>query len=121
MSAGLKVTRLEHTAAELRRLASKKREASQVLRLLALALVLEGVSRIEAARQNGMDRQTLRDWVRRYNDLGVDGLKSGSSSGRRPLLSGLQMAELLALAVKGPDPEKDNVVRWRCVDLRDEV
>jgi transposase len=121
MSAGLKVTRLEHTAAELRRLASKKRDAAQVRRLLALALVLEGVSRSEAAAQNGMDRQTLRDWVRRYNDLGIDGLKSGSSSGRRPSLSGAQKAELLALVVKGPDPEKDRVVRWRCVDLRDEV
>jgi transposase len=121
MSAGLKVTRLDHTAAALRRLASKKREAAQVRRLLALALVLEGVSRAEAATQNGMDRQTLRDWVRRYNELGVDGLKSGSSTGRKPFLNGLQKAELLALAVKGPDPEKDIVVRWRCVDLRDEV
>jgi transposase len=121
MSAGLKVTRLDHTAAELRRLASKKRDAAQVRRLLALALVLEGVSRAEAATQNGMDRQTLRDWVRRYNELGIDGLKSGSSSGRKPFLSSLQKAELLALAVKGPDPEKDIVVRWRCVDLRDEV
>ncbi len=72
-------------------------------------------------RQQVLDRQTLRDWGRRYNELGIDGLKSGSSSGRKPLLSGPQKAELLALAVKGPDPEKDNVVRWRCVDLRDEV
>lgn len=121
MSAGLKVTRLDHTAAELRGMSSRKREAAQVRRLLALALVLEGVSRSDAASQNGMDRQTLRDWVRRYNDLGIDGLKSGSSTGRKPSLSGPQKAELLALAVKGPDPEKDKVVRWRCVDLRDEV
>jgi transposase len=121
MSAGLKVTRLEHTAGELRRLASRKRDAAQVRRLLALALVLEGVSRSEAAAQNGMDRQTLRDWVRRYNDLGIDGLLSRSSSGRKPSLSDAQTAELLALAVKGPDPQKDSVVRWRCVDLRDEV
>lgn len=121
MSAGLKVTRLEHTAVELRRVASRKRDAMQVRRLLALALVLEGVSRSEAAAQNGMDRQTLRDWVRRYNDLGIDGLLSRSSSGRKPSLSGVQKAELLALAVMGPDPQTDNVVRWRCVDLRDEV
>jgi transposase len=121
MSAGLKVTRLEHTAAELRRVASRKHDAAQVRRLLALALVLEGVSRSEAAGQNGMDRQTLRDWVRRYNDLGIEGLKSGSHSGRKPSLNGAQRAELLALTVKGPDPETDRVVRWRCVDLRDEV
>ena len=121
MSAGLKATRLEHTAAELRRVASHKRDAAQVRRLLALALVLEGVSRSEAAAQNGTDRQTLCDWVRRYNDLGIEGLKSGSSSGRKPSLNCAQRAELLALAVKGPDPETDRVVRCRCVDLRDEV
>ncbi len=126
MSAGLKVTRLEHTAAELRRVASKKHDAAQVRRLLALALVLEGVSRSEAAEQNGMGRQTLRDWVRRYNDLGIAWLKSGSGSGRRPSLTSAQKAELLALVVKGPDPERDKperdrVVRWRCVDLREEV
>jgi transposase len=121
MSACLKVTRLEHTSAELRRTASRKHDATQVRRLLALAMVLEGVSRADAATQNGMDRQTLRDWVRRYNDLGIEGLKSRSGSGRKPSLSASQRAELLALAVKGPDLETDPVVRWRCVDLRDEV
>ena len=68
-----------------------------------------------------MDRQTLRDWVIRYNDLGIAGLLSRHGGGPRPALSEAQMAELLALVVKGPDPERDRVVRWRCVDLRDEV
>jgi transposase len=36
-----------------------------VRRLLALALVLEGCSRTQAAGQSGMVRQTLRDWVAR--------------------------------------------------------
>nr|WP_159014514.1 winged helix-turn-helix domain-containing protein [Acidisoma sp. S159] len=26
-----------------------------------------------------------------------------------------------ALVIAGPDPERDKVVRWRCVDLREEV
>ena len=121
MSAGLKIMRLEHTAAELRRVASKKHNGAETRRLLALALVLEGVSRSEAASQAGMDRQTLRDWVHRYNELGIDGLKSRSPQGRKPSLDASQMAELLALTVKGPDPETDRVVRWRCVDLREEV
>jgi hypothetical protein len=73
MSAALRVTRLEHTAAELCRVASRKRDAAQVCRLLAPAPVLEGISRSEAGAQNRMDRQTLRDWVRRYNDLGIEG------------------------------------------------
>jgi transposase len=121
MPAGVKLTRLEHSAAELRRVASKSRNAAQVRRLLALALILEGVSREEAAGRNGMDRQTLRDWVIRYNALGIDGLLSRRPGGRLPSLDPTQMAELQALAVKGPDPEQDGVVRWRCVDLRDEV
>ena len=68
-----------------------------------------------------MDRQTLRDWVIRYNALGIAGLLSRHGGGRKAVLSEAQMAELLALVIKGPDPERDRVVRWRCVDLRDEV
>ncbi len=68
-----------------------------------------------------MDRQTLRDWVIRYNELGIAGLLSRYGGRRKAVLSEAQIAELLALVVKGPDPERDRVVRWRCVDLRDEV
>jgi transposase len=88
---------------------------------LALALVLDGYSRTEAAALSGMDRQTLRDWVHRYNAFGVEGLKSRSSPGRPASLSEQQMAELRELVIKGPDPARDKVVRWRCVDLQAEV
>jgi transposase len=53
-------------------LASKSSDGAQVRRLLALALVLEGCSRTEVAEQSGMDWQTLRDWVHRYNDEGAE-------------------------------------------------
>jgi transposase len=68
-----------------------------------------------------MDRQTLRDWVHRYNAGGVEGLVSGKSTGRLPKLDAAQMAQLYDLVVKGPDPEIDGVVRWRCVDLRAQI
>jgi transposase len=84
-------------------------------------MVLEGHSRTEAAELNGMDRQTLRDWVHRYNALGIRGLKSRCKPGRAPLLTALQKAELLDLVLAGPDPEVHGVVRWRCVDLQAEV
>jgi transposase len=74
--------------------------------MLALALVLEGRPRTEAAELNGMDRQTLRDWVHRYNALGVEGLKSRHAPGRPPALSGLQRAELLRIVLAGPDPRR---------------
>jgi transposase len=121
MARALGITRQEHTSEELRRLSGRCADGSQVRRLLALALVLEGRSRTDAARLNGMDRQTLRDWVHRYNDEGVDGLKSRTSPGRAPALSEPQMAELRELVIQGPDPAIHGVVRWRCVDLQAEV
>jgi len=53
-------------------------------RLLALALVLEGYSRAEAATNCGMDRQSLRDWVSRYNEQGIDGLSERPHGGGAP-------------------------------------
>ncbi len=121
MSAAVTITRLDRTAGDLRRLAGQCHDAAQVRRLLALSLVLEGHPRHEAAERSGMDRQTLRDWVHRYNAEGVDGLVSVRTGGRTASLTADQMAELKELVVQGPDPEKHHVVRWRCVDLRDEV
>ncbi len=59
--------RADYSAAELRRLAALTRNANQSRRLLSLAAVLDGMNRTEAARIGGMDRQTLRDWVHRFN------------------------------------------------------
>ncbi|MGH7056489.1 MAG: helix-turn-helix domain-containing protein [Acetobacteraceae bacterium] len=89
--------------------------------MLALALVLDGRRRSEAAALNGMDRQTLCDLVHRYNAAGIEGLKSRKSPGREPFLTKEQKAGLRELTVKGPDPATDKVVRWRCVDLQAEV
>lgn len=121
MGQPLGITNLEHDAAGLRALAAKTKDGRIVRRLLALALVLDGKSRSQAAEQCGMDRQTLRDWVHRYNAEGVAGLASRVSPGPDPLLTDEQMAELRALTVAGPDPEVDGVVRWRCVDLREQI
>ena len=121
MGAAVKITRTDHTADALRALAAKSVDGAQVRRLLALALVLEGCPRRAAAEQTGMDRQTLRDWVHRYNNHGVPGLQSIRIGGRVPALNQAQMAELKELTVKGPDPATDGVVRWRCLDLRAEV
>jgi transposase len=121
MGKPLAISRIEHTAEDLRAIASKSRDGAQVRRLLALASVLDGQSRTEAATQAGMDRQTLRDWVHRYNAEGISGLKSGHGPGKPPSLTGEQMAELKSTVLQGPDPEQHGVVRWRCVDLRAEV
>ena len=85
--------------------------------MLALALVLEGASREAAARAAGMDRQTLRDWVHRYNAEGLAGCATGAARGARPRLTPEQAAELEDAVERGPDPDRDGVVRWRRVDL----
>ena len=121
MSAAVKITRADGTAEALRGLAAKSGDGAQVRRLLALALILEGQSRASAAALSGMDRQTLRDWVHRYNGQGVAGLLSIRSGGHPAALTAEQMAALKALTVAGPDLETDKVARWRCADLRGEV
>ena len=87
-------------------------------RLLALAAVRDGMNRTEAARIGGMDRQTLRDWAHRFNQYGPDGLIDIKPTGRPSKLSDEQKEALKQLVETGPDPEKDGVVRWRCVDLK---
>jgi transposase len=110
--------RTDFSAAELRQLASRRKNASQSRRLLSLAAVLDGMSRTEAARIGGMDRQTLRDWVHRFNESGPDGLKDAWSKGNPPRLSPDQQAELARLVETGPDHAVHGVVRWRRIDLQ---
>jgi len=110
--------REDFTAHELRRLAARSKDANQGRRLLALAGVRDGMSRGEAAKVGGMDRQTLRDWVHRFNAEGPEGLANRAAPGRACWLSSDQMRELAEIVETGPDPETDGVVRWRRVDLQ---
>ena len=106
------------TPAELRALARRERDGRVSARLLALANALDGMSRDRAARAAGMDRQSLRDWVHRYNAEGLAGLHDRPRPGRGPRLTPAQEAELAAVVEQGPDPDRDGVVRWRRVDLQ---
>jgi transposase len=121
MGKAIEITRLERSAAELRELAVNTEDGDIVRRLLGIALLLDGWSRGEAATASGMDRQTLCDWVHRYNSGDVASLATAARSGRPSALNGEQMAELKEFVIAGPDPEKDGVVRWRCVDLRAKI
>lgn len=114
----VEITRRDLDAAGLRRSAARSVDAAAARRMLALALVLDGKSREEAAELSGMDRQTLRDWVHRYNAEGLCGLTNRSSPGAKSRLTEEQLAELAALVEAGPDPVRDKVVRWRRADLK---
>ena len=121
MGTAVVITRTKHTPADLRATAAKGHDASQSRRLLAIAMILEGASRLDAARRAGMDRQTLRDWVHRYNEAGIAGLIARKPPGAPPKLSGVQMVEFKELVLAGPDPDVHKVIRWRCADLRGEI
>lgn len=108
----------DFSATELRRLAKKAKDANPSRRLLSLAAVLDGKSRAEAATIGGIDCQTLRDRVQRFNAAGPDRLQDNWKGGVAPRLSAEQMTELAQIVEIGPDREKDGVVRWRRVDLQ---
>ena len=117
MATAVKV-RTDFSAAELRRVAVASKHANQSRRLLSIAAVLDGMSRTDAARIGGMDRQTLRDWVHRFNESGPEGLKDSWSKGHPPRLSAEHLAQLAELVETGPDRAVHGVVRWRRIDLQ---
>src|SRR5260370_23538982 len=110
--------RQDFGADKLRRFAAKAKDGAQARRLLAVAAVDDGMTGSEAARIGGMDRQTLRDWVHRFNQYGPEGLIDIKPPGRPSKLSAEQKEALKQLVETGPDATTDGVVRWRCVDLK---
>jgi transposase len=118
MTLGVAITRYDLCSAALRRQAARCDDGRVACRMLAIAQVLDGTSRTEAAQSCGMDRQTLRDWVHRYNAGGIASLSNIPGGGRPAALTPAQMTELKTLVLAGPDPAKDGIVRWRCSDLR---
>ena len=107
--------RQDRTSEELRREARHAPNARIAGRMLALAAALEGRSRTDAVRIGGMDRQTLRDWVHRYNEHDLDGLRD-DHQGAPPRLTEGQQATLRALVYHRPPPDS-GLAEWRLCDL----
>ena len=105
------------TPAALRRGARHEPDRRAALRMLAIANALEGMSRAEAARLAGMERQALRDAVVRYNAEGIAGLHDRPKPGRPQRLSEAEQAALAARVFRGPDPKRDGVAAWTRADL----
>ena len=109
--------RKDRTAVMLRKLAKAEEDARVARRMLAIANALDGMDRKAAAETAGMDRQTLRDWVIRYNEHGIDGLLDLWGDGRPPRLEANELAELYAIVMAGPDPEIDGICAFTREDL----
>ncbi len=101
-----------HTADDLRRLARRERNRRAAMRMLALANAMEGMTRAEAARLVGMERQALRDAVIRYNAEGLVGLHDRPKPGRTPTLTEGEQATLRAVILRGPDSACDSGGDW---------
>ncbi len=110
--------REDYSAKELRALARRSKDVNQSRRLLSLAAVRDGMDRGAAAKVGGMDRQTLRDWVHRFNAAGPEGLFDNWTQGPKPRLADQQLAQFAGIVEAGPDREIDGVVRWRRIDLK---
>jgi transposase len=109
--------RTDRSPGELRSLAKAERDARVARRMLAVANALSGMSREAAAQSAGMDRQTLRDWVVRYNADGIAGLADRWGDGRPPRLDADEQAELADAILAGPDPEIDGISAYTLEDL----
>lgn len=109
--------RTDQTSEDLRRFARRCSDPDQVRRLLAIALILDGGSRSDAAKVAGVTLQIVRDWVLRFNADGPDGLATRKAPGRASILNDEQRARLAEIVEAGPIPAAHGVVRWRLADL----
>ena len=105
------------TAADLRRMAKQQSGRRTALRLLAIANAMEGMSRAQAARSAGIERQSLCDAIKRFNAEGFAGLVDRPKGHRRERLSEAEQAVLINLILRGPDPEKGEPCAWTLPDL----
>lgn len=115
--ASIAITRTMDTK-ELRRLARMEKSGRVAARMFAIANVLSGMSREKSAQLAGMERQTLRDWVHRFNAEGVNGLRDRRHSGRPCEIGEDDRKRLCTVVEEGPSSEQEGLVRWRRVDLK---
>ena len=103
----------------LRRLARRESSGRVAARMFAIANVLSGMSRFSSAKLAGLDQQTLRDWVHRFNAEGIEGLRDRKHKGRPSALDEESRKKLAQRVEKGAELKTDGVVRWRRVDLKE--
>ena len=113
--------RTDLSAAELRSLARRQRSPRTASRMYAIAHALEGLSRAEAARLSGMERQALHDAVVRYNAEGLAGLHDRPKGRRRPVLDEAEGVALKEIVLAGPDLARHGRTEWTLPALAEEI
>ena len=113
----VRIARLELRASDLRREAARTKDADAARRMLAIALLLEGHGREQAARQSGMERSKPCGTGFTATMPRVSPACSTARMAVAPRkLTAAQEAEIAAWVQSGPVPEMDGVVRWRLSD-----
>lgn len=100
------------SAAALRTWARRCGNGRAASRAYAIANALDGLSRADAARLAGLERQALRDAVVRYNAEGTDGLFDLPKGHRPSWFTPAEQARLVEAIRQGPDPGVDGVCTW---------
>ena len=113
--------RTDLSPGELRRFSRREPDRAAAARMQAIANALEGMTRAEAARLAGMERQALRDAVVRYNAEGLAGLHDRPRPGPRSRLTEDQHEQLRQLVLDGPDVEATGLSAWTLAELCREV
>ena len=109
--------RSDLSSAELRGRARRLPSPRAAARALAIANALDGMTRAEAARLAGMERQALRDAVTRYNAKDLAGLEDRPKPGRPPGLTEGEEAALPGLILRGPDAERSGISSYTREDI----
>ncbi len=113
----IEITHQDLSISQLRAEAARTVDAKQARRILAIAMVLDGHSRLVAAQAGGMDRQTLRDWVHRYNADGLTGLADRPRPGRQPRLTETQRGEVAEWVMGWTAPDGIDCARMRSLQI----
>jgi transposase len=116
MAAAIRL-REDLSSGQVRAFARSSKDAGQVRRLLAIATILDGGGRSEAAKVAGVTLQIIRDWVLRFNAAGMAGLATRKAPGPRTILDDRHRWALEDVIATGPIPAVHGVVRWRIIDL----
>ena len=84
---------------------------------LILTAIYDGSTRTEAAKIGGVTLQIVRDWVMKFNAHGPSRLIAGKVPGQTPRMTSEHRAVLARMVEDRPIPAVHGVVRWRLVDL----
>ena len=81
-------------------------------RLMAVSLVAGGETRTSVARKIGRHRNAITEWIRRFNERGVDGLVSGWKGNPGKILTDQELAVVNEAVSRHPRASGLTTGRW---------